>query len=419
MIKYLKKVIKSKEAKVAELRNAIKTAETADEVRALGETLDAVLAELQEAKDQLAAAEEDNGDEGEEEAAAADEGRSVNPLHDFRQVAVHTRQAAPAAQADPTDTVEYRTAFMNYVCRGVQIPAEMREAAITTTADAGAVIPTTYLNEIVQEMETHGNIYALVRHLNVQGGVAIPVLSLKPTATWIGETGGSDSQKLSANDKVVFNYYGVECKISQSLLVNVTTLAEFQKLFVPLAAEAIVKAVEIAIFNGTGEGQPLGIAKDTKVKDANKITMTAAEFGSWSAWHKKVKAKMKKAYRNGIFVMAQGSFDGHIDGMVDDVGQPIARVNYGINGEENYRFMGKQVETVEDACIADFDTAAVGDLVAVFFNPKDYAINSNLKLTVVKWVDHDTNEVKNKAIMICDGKLVDANGVLLISKGAE
>ena len=116
--------------------------------------------------------------------------------------------------------------------------------------------------------------------------------------------------------------------------------------------------------------------------------------------------------------MAQGTFDGYIDGMVDTTGQPIGRVNYGIAGEETYRFGGKEVLTVEDDVIADYDTASTGDVVAVFVNLDDYVINSNLEMQVVKWVDHDTNTVKNKAILICDGKLVDPNGVIIIKKGA-
>ena len=126
---------------------------------------------------------------------------------------------------------------------------------------------------------------------------------------------------------------------------------------------------------------------------------------------------MKKAYRKGTFFMSQATFDGYIDGMVDENGQPVGRTNYGINGEETYRFMGKDVETVEDECIAAYDDAATGDVVGVFMKATDYAINSNMQLVVVKWTDHENNKLKNKAIMIVDGKLVDPEGVLIIKKG--
>ena len=51
---YFTNLVANKEARANELRELIKTAESADEVRSLGKTLDAVLEELTEAKKQLA-----------------------------------------------------------------------------------------------------------------------------------------------------------------------------------------------------------------------------------------------------------------------------------------------------------------------------------------------------------------------------
>ena len=277
------------------------------------------------------------------------------------------------------------------------------------------------MNEIVKGLASYGNLYAAVRHLNVQGGVEIPVLSLKPSATWISANTGtseSEAQKLSANTSISFRYFGLECKIAQTLLANVTTIEAFQALFVPLATEAMAKALDIAIIKGTGSGQPTGVTVDVRVPSANIVTLTAEEFTSYSAWKKKVFGKMKKSYRDGAFYMAQGTFDGYIDGMVDSVGQPVGRVNYGIDGAENYRFCGKHVETVENDVITAYDDASTGDVVAVFFKATDYAINSNLEMKTVKWIDNETNEVKMKTILVVDGKLVDPNGVIIIKKGA-
>ena len=416
MKKFLQKLIARKKEEMKKLQERSQASEDVNEVRAIGETLATLKREIDEAEEQLA--ELDGGDGADDQDSrsivpANAELRNAEVLGCFKMDA-QTR----AAETDPHDTVEYRTAFMEFVCRNTPIPAELRADAVTTTGDAGAVIPTTILKEIIQKLESYGNVYALVRKLNVQGGVSIPISDLKPVANWIGEEAKSDDQKLSAKDSIVFSYFGIECKIAQTLLANVVTLDAFQQLFVPLATEAIVKGVEIAIFNGDGAGKPLGITKDKRVPEGNVITLTPEEFASWSGWHKKVKAKMKKAYRKGTFFMNQATFDGYIDGMVDENGQPVGRTNYGINGEETYRFMGKDVETVEDECIAAYDDAAEGDVVGVFFKPTDYAINSNMQLVVVKWTDHDNNKLKNKAIMIVDGKLVDANGVLIIKKGA-
>lgn len=411
------KLLELLKKRAQELRDRINTSNDAAEIRSMGDELNATMEEIRALEDQ----QKDPQQRGEKGEPDQQQRTSVPDIPDnaqFRNGLVASFNQTPQRRnEDPTDTIEYRTAFMNYVCRNVPIPAELRENQVTTTADASAVIPKTILNEIVKKMSTYGNIFAKVRKLNVKGGVSIPVLTLKPEAKWIGETTPSDTQKIKADEKVTFTYFGVECKIAQSLLENITTLDIFQEQFVELATEAIVKAVEIAIFNGNGTTQPTGILKDSRVPSENVITMTPEEFSSWDGWHKKVKAKMKKAYRDGEFIMAQGTFDGHIDGMTDKNGQPIGRINYGMNGEENYRFMGKNVETVEDECIASWDDANTGDVIAVFAKLSDYGVNTNMQMTTVKWVDNDNNELKNKCIMALDGKLIDPNGVLIIKKG--
>lgn len=405
MKEFFKNLIAAKEQRANTLRDLIKNSNDVNEARNAMNELEGVNAELTAARAQLANIEAD------EARAAQGNGAGFNPSATY---------APPTAKreenVDKFDTIEYRMAFMEFACRNAQIPAEYR--ASTATGDVGAVIPTTYVKQILKELKVYGNLYAKVTKLNVQGGVEIPILSLKPTASWIGETTPSQDQKLTANDTVSFKYFGLECKISQTILASVVTLDAFQDLFIPLAVEAIAKALDLAIISGAGTASPLGIVKDTRIPEGNVITLPSADFASWGGWKKKVFAKMKKAYRNGEFIMAQGTFDGYIDGMEDKNGQPIGRVNYGIDGAENYRFGGKHVETVEDDVITPYETAVEGDVVAIFVKLSDYVINSNMQMTTVQWTDHDTNEKKTKVLLIVDGKLADPNGVLIIKKGA-
>jgi HK97 family phage major capsid protein len=410
----LEKLLNIKKEQRDNLNKALIESDSKEERAAIGETLSKLAEEIRDVEAML----EEVDEPAAEPDAAGTEPNGNNRSFVAGMTMPNGAQKQDKRKNDPFDTEEYRTAFMEFVCRGKAIPAELRADAVTTTGDAAAVIPTTILKEIIKEVKSYGNLYAAVRKLNVQGGVQIPVLSLMPTASWIGETTDSDTQKLQANTSISFSYFGLECKIAQTLLASVTTLDMFQQLFVPLAVEAMAKALDVAIMNGSGSGQPTGITKDSRVPSANVITLPAADFASWEGWKKKVFAKMKKSYRNGAFYMAQSTFDGYIDGMVDKNGQPIGRVNYGIDGGETYRFGGKHVETVEEDVIKDYESAATGDVVAVFVDLKNYGLNSNMEMQVHKWIDRDTNTVKNQVIMICDGKLIDPNGVLIIKKGA-
>lgn len=325
-------------------------------------------------------------------------------------------EGAPAATGDMFASAEYMAAFRNFVCQRTPLPAKfLNEAASTSTADAAAAIPTTMLQEIVTRLEERGLIFQELRQLNIAGGVEIPVVDLKPTATWVG-SGASEDKKINTSEKISFSYHGLECKISQDILVGAVTIEAFQKLFVDLAVEAVFAAVEIGVFHGTGEGQMLGICNDKRVK--NVVEMTAEEFASWPAWKKKVFSLIKKRYGRGKFYMAEGTFQGYIDGMVDQQGQPVGRTNYGIDSDPTYGFGGKRVETTEDDVIAPYDTAAAGDIVVAYVNLKDYVFNSSMQMTVVHWIDHDTNKKKTKVMLVCDGKIADANGVVLVKKKA-
>ena len=328
------------------------------------------------------------------------------------------QKGAKTEPEDKYDTLEYRKAFMEYCKSGTAIPAEYRTDAYTAISDAAAMIPTTIMNQIIKEMKVHGQLYNRVRKTNIAGGVRVPILSLKPTATRITEAAPSARQKLTANTYISFSYIGLECKVATSLLANTVSLPMFEQQIVPLITEAMVMQQEIEIVKGNGTSEMMGVTVDTRVAAGQSITLSSTEINQWESWKKKVFAKIPLSYRNGLFIMGAGTFDGYIDGMTDANGQPIGRVTYGITEGTNYRFGGKEVIEVEEDVISSYDSASVGDVIAIYMNPADYAINSNMQMAMYRWLDHDTNQWVDKAILINDGKLLDAAGVLLIKKGA-
>jgi len=320
---------------------------------------------------------------------------------------------------DKFASVEYRHAYMENVLKGVPIPTKYNVDTFTTITEAAAMIPTTILAEIIKEIKTYGQLYNRVRKLNIKGGVKVPISSLVPVATWITEGVPSERKKANISTSVSFLYYGLECKIATSLLANEVTLSSFETTMVTLIAEAMIKAIDTSIITGAGTDSCLGVTIDPRVVAGQILTVSSADFSSWDGWKKKVFGKIPLSYRaGGSFIMASGTFDGYIDGMVDANGQPIGRTNYGITDGPQERFGGKEVILVEDDIVADYETAAVGDIVAIYMRLSDYAINSNLSMATFRWLDQDLNQYVNKAIMIIDGKLLDAAGVLIIKKGA-
>lgn len=326
---------------------------------------------------------------------------------------------------DPFDTEEYNRAFYDYVMRGNvthgiiqpgQRPKNVREDAFTVTSDVPNFIPTTLSDTILEKMETYGDLWPKLTKTSVRGGVEYNIYDFEPEASWITETEPSEAQTLGDAERISFSYYMLECKVAQSQLASLVTYDAFQRKFPELVSKAMIKALEQAYIRGTGSGQMLGIINDDRIEDDNKIALTEDDLTSWDSWHKSVKAKMKKSYRDGTFIMAQSTFDSYIDGMVDSNGQPVARVNYGINGEELYRFMGKEIMIVEDDIFPDFDDCDSGDVFAVFTKPSDYLVNQQMGMRVVNWTDEDLNVIKHKAQIVVDGKLLRPWGTLLLYK---
>lgn len=419
MKEWLKKLLKQKEEARSALKEKGKKSESVEEIRSIGEQIDAVDVEIADIRAQLDALPDETPPAEPTPVPAAQRSTppgQLNPLSAFNMGGA--QQQRSDEPEDRYGTLEYRKAFMKYAITG-EVTPELRANAMTGTGDISAVVPSTILNEVIQKVTQYGQVFSRVRKLNVKGGLTIPILSLKPIATWIGEAATSDKQKVQANTNISFSYYGLECKVSVSLLADTVSLAGFENTITDLIVEAMVKALDTAVIKGNGTGKALGITQDPRVPAGQIVTLTAAEFAKWSDWKKKVFAKMPLSYKAGAtFLMASGTFEGYIDGMVDTNGQPVGRVNYGIADGPQERFGGKEVIQVEDDIITPYADAVVGDVVAVYCNLSNYGFNSNMQLTMFRYFDHDTNEWVDKAILIADGKLIDPNGVVIVKKGA-
>ena len=102
-------------------------------------------------------------------------------------------------------------------------------------------------------------------------------------------------------------------------------------------------------------------------------------------------------------------------GMVDTNGQPIARVNYGINGQADRSLLGRRV-VLNDYMDSYAETVEADKIVAFLFNPSDYVLNTNLNMTIKRYEDNDTDDLVTKALMLADGKVVDKNSLVTITK---
>lgn len=317
-----------------------------------------------------------------------------------------------AAEADDiTNTKEYRKAFMNYVTQGKAIPSEFKNVnSNTKTTDVGEMIPETVLQRIVEKMESVGMILPLVTRTAIKGGVTVPTSSVKPVASWVAEGATSDKQKKTIGS-ITFAYHKLRCAVSVSLEVDEMALAVFETTLVNNVSEAMVKAIEQAILTGTGIGQPKGILTETAVEDIAIAKTAEPKYETLI----KAEAALPLAYeKDAVWFMTKKTFMTFV-GMVDTAGQPIARVTYGIAGKPERTLLGRQV--ILNEYMTSLGTTISNDTVVAFlFNPKDYILNTNFTMGIMEYYDNDTEDKIKKSVMLVDGKVVDTNSLVTITK---
>lgn len=321
--------------------------------------------------------------------------------------------AGAAEPMDMYDTVEYRTAFMNLMVNGTPLPDKFKNAAgPTKTTDTAAVISPIVVNRIVEKMQLMGNILPLVTHTAFPAGATVPTSSVKAVATWVAEGGTSDKQKLTLG-QIDIKGYKLRCAVSMTLEAATMTLDVFETFFVDSVSKAMVWAQEEAFFNGTGSGQPKGVLKET-APDGQNIDIAAAKEPTYQTLVD-AEGALPAAYEaNAVWNMTKKTFMKFM-GMVDADGQPIARINYGLGGAPERYLLGRRV-VINEHMTSLGATLSAPTVVAFLFDWGDYMFNTNYAMRVKQYEDDDTEDQIAKAVMIADGKAINLQSLVTITK---
>ena len=412
-----KDILTKKLARLTSKKNDLKTraaaSEDVNEVRAIQGQLEELNAEIEETQAEL-------------DAITEEERAAVPANAEVKNAGIVAAMSGEKRAEEITASKEYREAFRAYVTRGVQIPAELRAGNANSTADTGAAIPVTVMNEVINTVrKRYGNLYNKVRKTSVPGGVKIPVGSLQASFRWISESTVSPRQKAGALGAITFAYIEAELRIATTWLANLLTLSSFEAELTNIIAIAYLQMMDEAIVKGSGDGAPLGILNDARVtgQAGHTITMTAAKMNNWKNWRTDFFAKLPLGYRGGEFIFAASTVETYLQTMSDDNNNPVfyqatgLEVNDGDAANPNGRFFGRNISLVEPDILPDFDTASASDIIGIYWQPEEYMVNENFGFTMLRYFDQETNEWVDKALTVVDGKVLNPAGIYLIAKG--
>ena len=419
-----KNILENRYKRLTEKREMLKNkalgSDDVNEVRSINAQIEELNIEIEETRQEIDLEDETRAAEPPANAKLV----NGNVVAGFGQTSTMTQQRN---EVDPFATLEYRQAFMRYAQTGAEIPVNLyqRDGMPANTNSLGATIPTTTLNEFINEIrKVYGNLYAKVRKLNIPGAVKVPISELQATFKWITEDTVSPRQDGGEiNQFVEFSYNMAEIRVSQTLLSSIVALDIFEREIVRIMLIAYMQAMDTGIVKGTGNGQMLGILNDPRViATGNVVEMTAAQLNDWTAWRKNFFAKLPLGYRYGEFIFPLATVDAYLETMADANNNPIFRqatgleVNDGDSRNPNGRFFGREIALVEPDILPDFDSANAGDVIGIFWQPNEYAINTNMQFGMRRWFDEDRNEWVNKMLTVVDGKVLNPRGIWLIKK---
>ena len=242
---FLQRMLETKNGRITELRKMIKEATEIEDVKRYGAEIENLEKEVSDIRNEITAREAEN--------------RSFEPA---KTVTVEQVATTEERKSDnPLETMEYRTAFMDYVKNGTKSDLLQMRSSSGTSADLGSlgvVIPLTVMNSIMVELEKeYGSIYGKVKKTNLRGGVKYPIGAFNDvTFTRITETAYSSASPTyqhtgEVTGSIDFTYNIGEIRIERTLLERVLTVPAFEEEFAKVIARSYIRAMEREIIAGT------------------------------------------------------------------------------------------------------------------------------------------------------------------------
>lgn len=277
---------------------------------------------------------------------------------------------------------EYRTAFFASL-QGKSLSVEQR-AAVTATA----AIPTSTWNQIVEKMEMVAPIIGKITVSQMPNYLTIAAEDATADASWVAMgTASTDSADSLAS--VSLSAYKLIKTVEIGSDAHLMSIDAFESYIVNKLYKKMAKAVENAIVNGTGSGQPTGLALAGEITNTGEYTLAGMTYDDLLAI---IGDLPDHGYRqNASFLMPSALFYSDVLPALTDKGSGL-----------DVQAVEKQKVLNYDVVLCDrmpADTIIFGDLSYYHFN---YA--SPVEVKADSSVGFRTGSTVYRAMALADGK---------------
>ena len=281
------------------------------------------------------------------------------------------------------DSVEYREAYLLNL-QGRDLTAEQR-----TALSASGVIPTQTMNQIISYLEDNP-ILSRVDMTYIPGNVTYPVEGTNADAAWVA-MGTAATDSADTITTITLAAYKLIKTVEITADIEAMAIDAFEAWLVNSLAAKLEKALDAAVFNGTGTNQATGLAT-TISTETGTFTKAKAKYSDLIT----IIAALPSAYaKNAIFAMPRKLFFTDVIGIEDTTGQPVCHMD--VESPAKYNILGYHV-VLDDNVPAD--NIFLGDFKAYKLN-----IAKAPQVTSDDSVAFRTGSRVYRAMALADGKL--------------
>lgn len=271
-------------------------------------------------------------------------------------------------------STEYRSAFLKKL-QGKDLNEKEERAMSSASESAGAVIPTTTLDLVMEKLEESAPLLKEIELINVKGNVTFAVEADATEANIHAEnaTMNDDGDVLIS---VTLTTYEITKYITISKTVANMSIDAFEKWLVNMISKRIARKITKLIISGTGSNQPKGVDKANTWGEDNSVTVASgANLTTTNVTD--LTAKLPGAYdANAKWLMSKKTLLGDFRPLQNKSKDDIFVKENGKYYVEGYEVMLDDAVTLHEAFLGDFKMY-VGNLADDITIETDKKLSSN------------------------------------------
>lgn len=254
---------------------------------------------------------------------------------------------------------EYRAAWLKNI-RGIEMSDIEKRALTTAAGSAGAAVPVSTVNKIVEKVKEYCPILNKIELLHVAGSVTLPAEGITADAQKHAE-GAAITADADTLVKVTLAGYEITKLVTVSKSVVTMSIDAFENWLVNKIARKVAEKIGDLIFNGSGTGEAQGVNAITwdgknSITVAKSAALTEANVTA-------VVALMNGAYFAGAeWFMSSTTFFADFHPLMNNSKNNVVTESNGV-----YRIMGKPVNFDEriaknEAILGDVYRGYIGNM---------------------------------------------------------